>query len=338
MTDYYNNNPYGNYTNPYGQSRQSDQQSYSNSNTNPPQPKNSYGGQQHPSSNSSNPYATQQQQQQQQPTTGSQPFWNPSMVSMAAAAASSNPDAMFNMAQKATHTFLDQGTARMIPGLERLMSTLRLYFAVDNNYVKRKMMRVLFSPFYKHWARMTNPEYNPHTPYNTGHKLALPIQDVNALDLYLPVMSLITYVLLCALCYGTSGEFNPEVLSDVGTRCLVISIVEVLLFRAGFYMMQAPVDFLDLFAVTGYKYLGLTMNMIVGYSLSLALASGGQRGYYATFLWTASATSYFMLKWMANNIPDIVVSSGPKREVVVLVFAVSQVAIMWFLGQTKFLN
>jgi hypothetical protein len=337
MTDYYSNNndPYGNYTNPYGQSKPSDQQSYSNPHPQQQQ-QNPYGGGQSYQSNASNPYGSQPNSAPG--SLGSQPIWNTNMVSMAAAAASSNPDAMFSMAQKATHTFLDQGTARMIPGLERLMSTLRLYFAVDNNYVKKKMMRVLFSPFYKHWARMTNPEYNPHTQYNTGHKFALPIQDVNALDLYLPVMSLITYVLLCALCYGTSGEFNPEVLSDVGTRCLVITIIEVLLFRAGFYMMQAPVDFLDLFAVTGYKYLGLTMNMIVGYSLSLALVSGGHRGYYAMFLWTASATSYFMLKWMANNIPDVVSSSGPKREVVVLAFAASQVAIMWFLGQTKFLN
>lgn len=331
MSNYYNN-PYSNYNDPYNSNH------YQGNNT------------------SQNPYGQQQQQQQQsdQPNfsyaapqqpkapnlAGTQPFWNPNMVSMAAAAATSNPDAMFSMAQKATHTFLDQGTARMIPGLERLMSTLRLYFAVDNNYVKKKIMRVLFSPFYKHWARVGNPDYNVHAQNGgkTGHKLALPIQDDNALDLYLPFMSFITYVLLCALCYGTSGQFSPEVLSDVGTRCLLISIAEVLLFRAGFYMMQTPVSLLDLVSVTGYKYLGLTVNMIVGYSLSLAFLSGGHKGYYASFLWTASTTSYFMLKWMANNITDVVSNTGPKREVMILIFAISQVAIMWFLGQTKFLN
>jgi len=161
---------------------------------------------------------------------------------------------------------------------------------------------------------------------------------VNALDLYIPSMSLVTYVLLCALCYGTAGKFNPEVLPDVSSKCMMIQILEVLLFRLGFYLMQVPTGFMDLFAVTGYKYLGLTMNMLVGFSLNLALVSGGHKGYYATFLWTASVTSYFMWRFMESNIPIQTAGSGPKREFMILAFAASQLASMWFLGQTKFLN
>mmetsp|Transcript_12401 Transcript_12401/g.18544 ORF Transcript_12401/g.18544 Transcript_12401/m.18544 type:complete len:261 (+) Transcript_12401:996-1778(+) len=254
-----------------------------------------------------------------------------SAAASAALQGGSNPNAMLDVAGKIGHTFLDEGTARMIPGLEQFMSQLRVYFQVDNTYVKSKMLRVLFSFFFKNWSRV-------HNDLNAVEKYALPREDVNALDLYIPSMSLITYVLLCGLCYGTSGEFNPEVLPQVTTRCMVIQFLEVLLFRIGFYMMQAPVSFMDLFAVTGYKYLGLTMNMLVGYSLSLALVSGGHRGYYGTFLWTASASSYFMLKYMGLNIPDVTSASGPKKEFMVLAFAGSQFASMWFLGQTKFLN
>ena len=149
-------------------------------------------------------------------------------------------------------------------------------------------------------------------------------------------MSLITYCLLCALCYGTAGKFNPEVLPDITTKCFVTQILEVLIIRFGFYMMEAPVAFLDLFSYTGYKYLGLCVNMLVGMALG-QVAGYGTSGFYVAFLWTASAASFFMLKTMANNIPTITAATGPKREVMVLAFAGSQAASMWFVSQTKFL-
>lgn len=164
---------------------------------------------------------------------------------------------------------------------------------------------------------------------------ALPNSDENAPDLYLPLMSLITYCLLCALTYGTSGQFNAEVIVDVTTKCFVTQVLEVLLLRFGFYLMQAPVQILDLFSYTGYKYLGLTCNMCFG--LLLGHLGYGMSGYYITLLWTASAASFFMLKTMANNIPTETAASGPKREVMVLAFAVSQAVTMWFVSQTQFL-
>lgn len=148
-------------------------------------------------------------------------------------------------------------------------------------------------------------------------------------------MSLITYVLLAAVCYGTAGEFDPEVIPDVTSKCFVTQILEVLLIRVGFYMMQAPVAILDLFSYTGYKYLGLCINMFVG--MVLGHFGFGARGFYITFVWTVSAASFFMLKTMANNIPTVTAATGPKREVMVLAFAASQFATMWFVSQTKFL-
>ena len=165
---------------------------------------------------------------------------------------------------------------------------------------------------------------------------ALPIQDDNACDLYIPVMALITYVLLCALCYGTAGEFNPEVLPDVTTKCFVTQVLEVLAIRFGFYTMQAPCAFLDLFSITGYKYLGLCVNMLVG--LALSYIGYGYKAYYISFLWTVSAIMYFVLKTLTNNMPRQTAATGPKREFMVLGFAASQLATMWFMSQTKFLS
>eukprot|EP00566_Odontella_aurita_P015133 CAMPEP_0113559948 /NCGR_PEP_ID=MMETSP0015_2-20120614/19170_1 /TAXON_ID=2838 /ORGANISM="Odontella" /LENGTH=353 /DNA_ID=CAMNT_0000461621 /DNA_START=168 /DNA_END=1226 /DNA_ORIENTATION=- /assembly_acc=CAM_ASM_000160 len=262
----------------------------------------------------------------QQATGPSQPFFNPSMATAAisgVAAKGFTNDAMFTEGTKVVSHFLDQGTARLIPGLDLFMRTLRVYFAVDNRYVKRKMQRVLFPFLYKDWARLEDDASS--TP--TSVAFAPPIQDENAFDLYIPSMALITYVLLCALCYGTAGEFNPEVLPDVTTKCFVTQILEVVVVRGGFYAMQAPCSLLDLFSATGYKYLGLSINMLVG--LLLGHLGWGHRGYYGTFLWTASAASYFMLKTMANNTPRVTAGTGPKREFMVLGFAASQFATMW---------
>jgi hypothetical protein len=151
-------------------------------------------------------------------------------------------------------------------------------------------------------------------------------------------MSLITYGLLCALCYGSAGQFSPEVLPDVTVKCMVTQVMEVAAIRFGFYMMQAPVNILDLFSYTGYKYLGLSINMLVGLFLLSFWHSYGHRGYYICFLITTSSQSYFMLKTMSNNIPRVTASTGPKREFMVLGFAASQFATMWFVSQTKFLK
>jgi hypothetical protein len=163
---------------------------------------------------------------------------------------------------------------------------------------------------------------------------ALPIVDDNAPDLYLPTMSLVTYVLLCALLYGASGKFSPEVLPDVMTKCSLTQLAEVMAIRFGFYLMNAPVNnILDFFSYTGYKYLGLSVTLFLS-----CIVRTGRMGYYILLLWTASSVSYLMLKVMANNIPRDTAATGPKREFMVLAFAGSQLATMWFLSETKFLK
>lgn len=148
-------------------------------------------------------------------------------------------------------------------------------------------------------------------------------------------MSLITYVLVCALCSGTANQFNPEVISKVATMCVVTQVLEVFAIKAGFQLMQVPIPVLDLVSYTGYKYVGLSLSMLV--SLLVSHVGQGYRSYLVTFIWVSSAMSYFMLKTMANTIPSVTAQSGPRREVMVFATAGAQIAIMWFLGQTKFL-
>ena len=156
-------------------------------------------------------------------------------------------------------------------------------------------------------------------------------------------MSLITYVLLCALCYGTAGQFDPDVIMNVTMKCIMIQLLEIAVFKTGLYVIggsktntsgnnnnneERGVAFLDLFSFTGYKYLGLICNIIIGYTTSIMIGnfnnsiisndnndndaasaaavttstSNGQKGYYIMYLWTASSICYFMLKTMANHV------------------------------------
>lgn len=287
-----------------------------------------------------------QQQQQQQTSANVNPnamngamnniFNNPAMA-MAAANALGNGKmgdkrVMMNMAESMGKQFLETEWAKAVPGLERSMVGLRPYFAVDNVYVKRKMLRVLFPFAFRNWAR---EEAGADAEGKISY--ALPQHDDNAPDLYIPVMSLLTYVLLCALCYGTAGKFDPDVLPDVTTKCLGFQLLEVIAIRTGFYLMEAPVPILDLFCYTGYKYLGLGINMFSGITVGHLLGYG-HRAYYFTYLWTATAVSYFILKVMENCIPRTTSAVGPKRQFMVLGFAASQFATCWFVSQTKFLE
>lgn len=272
----------------------------------------------------------QPSQQQQAP----QPFWTPNVQQAATQAAAGF------MAQAATGNLtsekvLSQGMDEIqkafgggIPGMNYVMRMLRSYFAVDNRYVKRKLLRVLFPFVNKPWARdqVEGPEMVNY---------ALPHSDENAPDLYIPIMSLVTYCLLSAFLYGTAGQFNPEVIADVISKCFLTQIAEVLIIRGCLYAMQATIPFLDIFSYTGYKYLGLTICMLCG--ILFKYLEWGTASYYGAFLWTASAAAWFMLKTMANNIPVQTASTGPKRDVMVLAFAALQIATMWFVSQTKYL-
>jgi hypothetical protein len=292
----------------------------------------------------SSPQQNQQYQYQQPSSMGSNSmngamnFWNPAMTMAANAAVTGkfgdvNSQVMMNAAESMGKEFLQRGFAKAVPGLERSMLGLRPYFAVDNTYVRRKMTKVLFPFLFKEWARQEKMEPNPDG-YPT---FALPHHDENAPDLYIPSMSLLTYVLLCALCYGNAGKFSPEVLPDVTSKCVVTQLLEVFAIRVGFYLMEAPVAILDLLSYTGYKYLGLCVNMLIGLTMGQLLGYGN-RSYYFTYLWTATSVSYFILKVMANCIPRRTSAVGPKRQFMVLGFAASQFATCWFVSQTKFLD
>lgn len=221
---------------------------------------------------------------------------------------------------------------------------LTYYYVLTVSFRSSIFVRLIFSYllefppsffFLHHFYLPVNSPFFKQVEGSEMVNYALPHSDENAPDLYLPLMSLITYCLLSAFLYGTAGQFNPEVIADVITKCFATQVAEVLIIRGCLYTMQASIPFLDIFSYTGYKYLGLTISILCG--IIFKRLDWGRSSFYGAFLWTASAAAWFMLKTMANNIPTETASTGPKRDVVVLAFAASQIATMWFVSQTKYL-
>lgn len=153
--------------------------------------------------------------------------------------------------------------------------------------------------------------------------------DENAPDLYIPLMAFVTYVLVTGFAKGTKNSFTPEVLVDVTSSCLVMQLLEILAIRLGLYLLQAPATLLDLLAVTGYKYVALNVNMLLGLNL-------GSRVYTGAMLYTGLAMAYFSLKTFAQAVrlagPRDLASAPVRVELMVLGFALLQFFSIWWLG------
>lgn len=141
---------------------------------------------------------------------------------------------------------------------------------------------------------------------------------MNAPDLYIPLMSLITYALLVGLRKGMESGFTPEVLIQTVSRCLMLQIFEVIVIKSGLRLMQVPLSFLDVFSYTGYKYVGLCLD-------TLARCLGRTAGFVIA-LYTSFALALFILKAMAAVVPAAT-TFGPPRHLMLLGFAAFQFSV-----------
>jgi hypothetical protein len=137
----------------------------------------------------------------------------------------------------------------------------RYYFNVSNSYVFSKLRLILFPFLHKSWSRTFE-----HGEDSVSY--APPRSDLNAPDLYIPVMSFVTYIILVGISTGLNAKtsekityswftrFTPDVLGLTASTGFFIIVFEVLFIKVGCYFLNisSPVPFLELFAYTGYKY------------------------------------------------------------------------------------
>ncbi|KAM8952438.1 protein YIF1B [Pelodytes ibericus] len=206
----------------------------------------------------------------------------------------SEPMSNFAMAygsSLATHgkEMVDKNIDRIIP-----VSKLKYYFAVDTVYVGKKIGLLLFPYMHRDWE----VRYQQDTP-------VAPRFDVNAPDLYIPVMAFITYLLVAGLALGTQNSFTPEILGMQASSALAWLIVEVFAILLSLYLVTVNTDLttVDLVAFAGYKYVGMIWAVLSGLLF-------GKNIYYVILLWCCLSIVFFMIRTLRLKILSEAAAEG----------------------------
>ncbi|XP_062407865.1 protein YIF1B isoform X1 [Sardina pilchardus] len=205
-------------------------------------------------------------------------------------------DPMSNLAMAYGSSLASQGKEMVDKNLDRFIpiSKLKYYFAVDTIYVGKKLGLLVFPYMHENWE----VSYQQDTP-------VAPRFDINAPDLYIPVMGFITYVLVAGLALGTQNRFTPEILGMQASSALVWLIIEVLATLLSLYLVTVNTDLttIDLVAFSGYKYVGMIVGVVAGLLF-------GRTGYYLTLLWCCVSIFVFMIRTLRLKILSEAAAEG----------------------------
>jgi len=190
-------------------------------------------------------------------------------------------------------TALKHGTQYVEQNINRFIniSALKHYFNVSNGYVVSKLFLVLCPWRHKPWVRKQSLGPN-------GQEAFLPPRDdLNSPDMYIPIMSLITYILLRTLLAGLRGQFQPELLINTATSSFAIVAFELACLKLGTYLFSISNDsqLLDLIAYSGYKFVGVIVTILVSEIVNGGKGTGGWIG-WTVFAYTFLANALFLLR------------------------------------------
>ncbi|KAF7633816.1 hypothetical protein Mgra_00006786 [Meloidogyne graminicola] len=161
---------------------------------------------------------------------------------------------------------------------------LKYYFAVDVNYVRRKLLIILFPFLHRDWTNKLATNDKPMTPR----------EDINAPDLYIPVMAFITYILVAGIVFGVQKRFTPEKLGMLTTNALFYMVFEnlvVFLMKYALNISQS-LNVWHALAYSSYKF----TSMVVCLLLYLI---GGRKVYYFVLIYCILATVFFLVMFEA---------------------------------------
>ena len=177
------------------------------------------------------------------------------------------------------------------------VTALKHYFNVTNSYVLSKLFLVLFPWRHKPWTRRQAPGGSGRPGQENWYYLP-PRDDINSPDMYIPVMSLVTYIFLQALISGLRGKFQPELFGYIATTAVVVQIVEILGLKLGCYLLSISNEsqLMDLVAYSGYKFVGINVTIIIAEIVNGGKGTGGWVG-WLVFLYTFLANSLFLVRF-----------------------------------------
>ncbi|KAM9908570.1 hypothetical protein OXX69_005997 [Metschnikowia pulcherrima] len=224
-----------------------------------------------------------------------------------------------------SNNYLQQNFGSYMP----MAGELKYYFKVSNSYVWRKLFLILFPYRHRDWSRIQAVE-SSGSAAAAGPSFAPASEDVNAPDLYIPLMAFVTYILLWASFSGLRGDFHPEVFGYLASQTLACSFVDILIFKVGLYLLNcsAQTSFWDLIAFSGYKYVTiialLCWKQVIGHSWTM---------YYTVLLASVGSLSLFLMRSLkflilpygVGETPAVSISNGQRRLRVQFLFIYSVV-------------
>ncbi|XP_059617938.1 protein YIF1B-B-like isoform X1 [Phlebotomus argentipes] len=233
---------------------------------------------QYPGNYGQNP---QQMPQQQVPFAGGAPQAGPGAGFQGQFSMLQQPIVQ-DMAMQYGQRLADQGKELVNREFEKYIPVTRLkyYFAVDNKYVINKL-RLLFFPFtHSDWSL----KYDQDNPVQ-------PRYDINAPDLYIPMMAYITYVVLAGLVLGMQDRFSPEQLGILASSALAYSLFELIIYSVTLYVanISTSLKTLDLLAFSGYKFTIINFCLIVSILFR-------KSGYYGALAYSSFSLAFFLLR------------------------------------------
>eukprot|EP00882_Tetradesmus_deserticola_P010921 GHRQ01011546.1.p1 GENE.GHRQ01011546.1~~GHRQ01011546.1.p1 ORF type:complete len:372 (+),score=124.71 GHRQ01011546.1:600-1715(+) len=168
--------------------------------------------------------------------------------------------------------------------------TMSALFNISNNYVANKLLMLLL-PLLSRWTygRM-------HEQIAGGQRYRPPSVDVNAPDLFIPLMGLWAYALMSCIVLAFKHTFKPELMSGtLYSACFawgVHWVVARLLLRG----LNVPgVPWAELLAYTGYPFVMISITIVAGFL-------AGKWGYYALGAYGSLCMAIFMVKTMKRVI------------------------------------
>ena len=164
---------------------------------------------------------------------------------------------------------------------------LKPYFDVDNKYVLYKF-RYLFIPFLK--EKQINSSEEIQNKYN-----------IEYFDLYLPLMSFITYVLVVSFISAIKNPevFNPQTLGKILSKDFSLYVMNAMAIKLlMFIFLKNSLSFMDICSLVGYKFI----HMIIFKILSNFIESKSIN--YIIFFILAAQISFFLKKCMDKRLSN----------------------------------
>nr|CAG4636404.1 EOG090X0ATU [Eubosmina coregoni]SVE69979.1 EOG090X0ATU [Eubosmina coregoni] len=189
--------------------------------------------------------------------------------------------AVANAALQYGQSMVGQAKDKIDQELNKYVSASRVkyFFSVDTVYVIKKLILLMFPFTHADWSI----KYNPDQPVQPRYEL-------NAPDLYIPVMAFVTYVLMGGVSLGIQERFSPEALGLQASTAMVWAILEVLVIVISLYIMnvQTRLSTFDILAYSSYKYVGMIVAIVVTFVLPSA--------YHLTLAYVSIAIMFFLIR------------------------------------------